>query len=45
MKINLFLLLTTLLSVAHLGHHFGFKSGLDQGRQVRQEDIAEEKEN
>jgi len=45
MKINLFLLLTTLLSVARLGHHFGFKSGLDRSRQLGQEEITEEKEN
>ena len=45
MKINLLLFLTTLLSVARLAHHFGFKSGLDQGRQLRQEEITEEKEN
>jgi hypothetical protein len=43
MTINSFLFITTLLSVARLGHYFGFKSGLEQGKQVRQEEIKEEK--
>jgi hypothetical protein len=45
MKQNLFLILMGLISGARLAHHLGFKSGLDQGRQLRQEEITEEKEN
>ncbi|EMR73273.1 hypothetical protein MCGE09_00399 [Thaumarchaeota archaeon SCGC AB-539-E09] len=44
MKLNLFLFLISLLSGARLAHHLGFRSGLEQGRQFRQE-ITEEKEN